>query len=196
MKARGGGIRVVFLLDVRCTAADVVQYHRSLCFECIKGLFSLSDFPSKKCLKWKLVPLKFDEPVMGKISPFANLNLDSIENLFNGLRCHLLENADRSVKPLHPTSLSSALATVVQGCLCDSPDFYSPPRKQKGPRSADPLNIVFVCSRLPGQLQQILSSELHECLLKQNIHMICLSGKVILLNAHTKHSACRDVLGV
>jgi hypothetical protein len=174
-----GGSRVVFLVDVSCAASDVQSYHRSLCCECTKVLFSLSVFPSRKCVKWKLLPIRVDEPVAGRVPPFVDLTLDSMKALFKEIGYELFKNVDKDVKPLPSTVLSSTVATLVQGCLWDSPDIYSPP-KRKPSRVSDPMNIMFVCSRCPERLQQIVSNDLHACLLKQNVHLICLSEKGVI----------------
>ena len=168
-------VRVVFLLDVSsATSADVQSYHKSLCLQCTKVLLSLSVFPSRVCVKWMFLPINVDESVVGRVPPFVDVTLDSIRTLFEKLKFELLKNADRQVKPLPATALSSTLATVVQCCLWDSPNIYSPPRRQKRSRVSNPLNIIVVCSGLPGRFQQVLSNDLQACLLKHNVHMICL----------------------
>jgi hypothetical protein len=130
-------------------------------------------------VKWKLLPLRVDEPVAGRVPPFVDLTLDSMKTLFKEIGYELFKNVDKDVKPLPSTVLSSTVATVVQGCLWDSPDIYSPP-KRKPSRVSDPMNIIFVCSRCPERLQQIVSNDLHACLLKQNVHLICLSEKGVI----------------
>ena len=173
------GVRVVFLVDVASVVSGGLLHLRSFCFACTKVLLSLSGFPSSKYLKWKYVLVKDNDPVIGRLPPFVELTLNSIEKLLKELKCELQKIVAGNVKHSPVSLLSSVLADVVQNTLWDSPDILSPPRKKMLPTvdiPADPLNMVFVCSNGSRQLQHLVQEDLHACLFKRSIRVICLCG--------------------
>ena len=190
------GIQVAFLLDGGSSDCQVTSNFRSLSLACAKILFSLSNFPRKKCLKWKYVILKENQPAVSKVPPFMELKLECMERLFKELRCELEKNTHRSMKILPMSVLSHVLADVVHGSVWDLSDIHSPSRGHVWPGASiegDSLNIVFVHSRCTSREEVVFSDDLHTCLLKQNITVFWMSGlniKVIACPSATDFAHC------
>ena len=182
------GVQVVFVLD---TESDAVSKYKPLCYACIRILFSLSDFPSKKPLKWKYMLLKENRPVVGKAPPFMELRLDCMETLFEALKCELGKYGSlNSDKPFPSSLLSCVLADVLQGSLCDSLEIYSPPKRHMwlGVEHEDPLKIVFVYNKCLTSFEGVFSSEIWKCVLDRNIFLCCLydHGEKVIYNMYTR----------
>lgn len=173
-------VQVTFMLDTRCTKSSPLSRHRYLCLACTRILLYLACFPNKaqlKCIKWKYVFFNGRGPAKIQVPHFLELNLSCIENMFKELLSELVGNVtETKSEEMSVSVLYSALIDVVQGSTWDTPDIFSPPKERcGGAMETELLNVIFVCSHWPEEIDHLAESlfpqDLSACLSERKINV-------------------------